>query len=70
MEGHGNVFKLHYEELMRKDQEIHDLQAVIQALSLGSSGQHGTAAGGGSTGRGGGSSLGGSTAGASDDEGP
>ncbi|KAL4422511.1 hypothetical protein ABPG75_008708 [Micractinium tetrahymenae] len=35
VENHGSVFRLHYEELLRKDREISDLQAVIQAL-LGS----------------------------------
>lgn len=53
VENHGSVFKLHYEELLRKDQEIHDLQAVIQALSLGgSSGGGGGERGAGREGRG------------------
>ncbi len=56
VENHGSVFKLHYEELLRKDREISDLQAVIQALSLG--GSISDAAGGGRRGGGhGGSSA-------------
>lgn len=35
LENNASVFKLHYEELLRRDQEVHDLQAVISALSLG-----------------------------------
>lgn len=35
LENNASVFKLHYEELLRREQEVHDLQAVISALSLG-----------------------------------
>ncbi len=35
LESNASVFKLHYEELLRRDQEVNDLQAVISALSLG-----------------------------------
>lgn len=51
VESSASVFKLHYEELLRKDREIEDLQAVIAALSLGGGGSGGIeagAAGGGS----------------------
>lgn len=52
VEASASVFKLHWEELMRKDREISDLQAVVQALSLG---------GGGGAHSGGGGSDGGSS---------
>ncbi|KAI7840131.1 hypothetical protein COHA_006170 [Chlorella ohadii] len=66
VEGSASVFKLHYEELMRKDREISDLQAVIQALSLG--GGSGGGKGGGGSSESGGSVTGGSDAGGSDSE--
>ncbi|KAL6766795.1 hypothetical protein ACKKBG_A37375 [Auxenochlorella protothecoides x Auxenochlorella symbiontica] len=36
LENNAQVFRLHYEALLDKDQTISDLQAVISALSLGS----------------------------------
>ena len=41
------VFKLHFEELLRKDQEIAELQALVSSLSLGR--RLGSSAGGSSS---------------------
>lgn len=48
LESNARVFQLHYDELMRKEKEISELQAVVTALSLGD----GTGGGGGSDGGG------------------
>jgi hypothetical protein len=55
VDNHSSVFQLHYSELLRKDREIADLQAVVQALSLG--GGDGGGSGGGSSAAGGGGSV-------------
>jgi hypothetical protein len=49
LEGNASVFALHYEELLRRDREVQDLQAVISALSLGG-GDDGGSSGGGEAG--------------------
>ena len=58
LEGNASVFALHYEELLRRDREVQDLQAVISALSLGGGGDDGGSSGGGAGGAGGGEAAG------------
>lgn len=59
LEGNASVFALHYEELLRRDREVQDLQAVISALSLGDGGgDDGGSSGGGAGGAGGGEAAG------------
>ena len=58
LEGNASVFALHYEELLRRDREVQDLQAVISALSLGGGGDDGGSRGGGAGGAGGGEAAG------------
>ena len=60
LEGNASVFALHYEELLRRDREVQDLQAVISALSLGG-GDDGGSSGGGGGGEAGGATSSGKT---------
>ncbi|GAB4815306.1 hypothetical protein N2152v2_002352 [Parachlorella kessleri] len=46
LENNARVFKLHFEELLRKDREIAELQAMVSSISLGR--RPGSSAGGSS----------------------
>ncbi len=59
------MFQLHYDELMHKEKEIAELQAVVSALSLGA-GRSGSRQGGGGPGSAGGSFGGDSGPGSAD----